>query len=276
MAVDMRNLEYVDEEAASKFECPLCISVLHDPVVVCKNEHHLCRSCFIMQRNGQKECPTCRSALQVREGQRFLKNRLEELVVRCPNWGCLETPMRSHVQAHQSTCPFSVIKCPHCATKMERRLFGDKSEHWHCDAVRFGCEFLGKSDSEVAVHLVDCAVFKCRARFEEYDRRLFALEQTAVPLGSMVAWAGRPDTLPKGWALCDGKEGRPDRQREFKQQVPRGSEKSRTKRSKRSTSSGDSSGVHIPRRRSRSGRRDGVVPIRDTHYSLAYIIRTAG
>lgn len=32
----------------------------------------------------------------------------------------------------------------------------------------------------------------------------------SVPLGGVVIWPGSPDTIPDGWALCDGTQGTPD------------------------------------------------------------------
>jgi len=268
--VDMTSLEYVNEQAAEKLLCPLCLSVLNDPVVVCRNEHHLCRTCSDEQRrsaDSPEECPECRERLHVKEGQRYLKSNLDELLVKCPNQvrGCSLTPTRGDVCAHVASCGFSVVKCEYCEAVMERQFLSEGS-HLHCDAVRFGCEFIGKSDTEVAVHLVDCAVFKCRPQFDEYERRIAALEQTALPVGAMIGWAGATASLPHGWALCDGKHERPDRRREFVKERQR--EKGRKHRSdsrKRRKRDRDKES------RSRTPRRSSSRSV--VRYSLAYIVR---
>jgi len=36
------------------------------------------------------------------------------------------------------------------------------------------------------------------------------LTSNLLPKGIVVAWSGDPANIPKGWALCDGKDGRPD------------------------------------------------------------------
>lgn len=253
-AVDMNSLEYVDQEAAGKLECPFCMSVLDDPVVVCKNEHHLCRACAKEQQRSSDRCPTCRKRLDIRDGQRFLRSSLNDLRVHCPNRarGCSRTLRREELAAHMTTCSFTVVTCMHCDVKMERRLLGENGVHWHCDAARFGCDFVGSSRSDVAVHIVDCAVFKCRSQFEQYERRIAALERAAVPVGAMVAWSGAPSTLRDGWALCDGRGGRPDRREEFVE------ERRSKKRKKR-------------RSCSRSGSAEGEGG--SAWYSLAYIVR---
>ncbi|MFC6492391.1 hypothetical protein [Ancylobacter dichloromethanicus] len=32
----------------------------------------------------------------------------------------------------------------------------------------------------------------------------------AMPKGAILMWAGDVNDLPRGWALCDGRDGRPD------------------------------------------------------------------
>lgn len=251
--LDLSTIEYVDPEAAGKLWCPLCMSVLEDPVVVCKNEHHLCRSCAREQRRISDRCPTCRKRLDIRDGQRFLRSSLDDLRAYCPNRvrGCCETLRREELRAHVARCPYSVVGCPHCDATMERRFLTDDGLHLHCDAAGFGCDFVGGGRAEVAAHVVDCAVCKCRPQFERYERQLAALERAAVPVGAMLAWAGPPTSLPSGWALCDGKCGRPDRREEFV-------EERRSKRRKRRRSGS----------RSRSRKES-----RGAWYSTAYIVR---
>ena len=36
-----------------------------------------------------------------------------------------------------------------------------------------------------------------------------------VPVGTIAMWSGALDTLPEGWALCDGENGTPDLRERF-------------------------------------------------------------
>ncbi len=36
------------------------------------------------------------------------------------------------------------------------------------------------------------------------------LSTGVIPRGMIMAWAGTPDNIPDGWALCDGQDGTPD------------------------------------------------------------------
>ena len=144
--------------------------------------------------------------------------------------------MASHVAA----CPEALVKCHHCSFTAERQHLSQT--HFHCDAARFGCEFVCASEDQVYVHLVDCVVSKCRGQFLEYERQITDLKQAVVPLGGMIAWSGNASEMPDGWALCDGRQGRPDFTSEFEL-------------------------VANPRKRRRG---EGGQPVR---YSRAYIIR---
>lgn len=210
--IETDDLEYVDAEAAGKVHCPMCLSVFFDPVLVCREEHHLCRPCAERLACGPKRacvCPTCRRKLHIRPGQRFLRGVVNELLVRCPSRGCAETPTREALPSHLGVCPFVVIKCDHCEATMERRQFA--AAHHHCDAARWGCEFVGSGDVEVSVHLAECAVFRCRRMFERFEQEIADLRCAAVPAGAMLPWHGPASRLPGGWAFCDGEDGRPDR-----------------------------------------------------------------
>lgn len=40
--------------------------------------------------------------------------------------------------------------------------------------------------------------------------RVDSIEKYIVPKGVILMWSGRSDTIPEGWALCDGQDGRPN------------------------------------------------------------------
>mmetsp|Transcript_35361 Transcript_35361/g.94160 ORF Transcript_35361/g.94160 Transcript_35361/m.94160 type:complete len:293 (-) Transcript_35361:76-954(-) len=236
----------------------MCSDVFNDPVVVCEGEHHLCRACMETLRRHHRhsrKCPECRRPFKIGAGQRFLKTMLDGLKVYCPNQarGCEATPKRGELRHHIEACPLTLVACLYCSEKMERRVM--VRSHLHCDAARFGCEFVAGCEAGVAVHLVECAVAKCRAQFERYERQIAELKLSVVPPGALIPWAGRRSRLPAGWALCDGERGRPDRSGDFE------------------VATSSSSGGRRKRRRLHDASDGGGAD--DVEYSLAYIIRQA-
>lgn len=243
----MSGLVYVDPSAAEQLQCPLCMDVFTDPVIVCRNEHHLCRQCAetaSQRTRDERKCPECRRKLHIGNGQRFLKNMLDQLRVYCPNRerGCQLVLKREDLKAHACDCPNALIKCQWCEASMERQLLA--LTHYHCDAARFGCEFVTETDEMVAVHMATCPVSKCRRMFESYERQIEDLRLLVVPSGAILPWSGIVSEVPSGWALCDGQDGRPDRTFDFEEAPDK------------------------KRRRCNSSHRD-------VRYSLAYIIRHA-
>merc|ERR1712151_1306521 len=41
------------------------------------------------------------------------------------------------------------------------------------------------------------------------------MEKKMVPCGALLPWSGLSSQVPEGWALCDGKAGRPDLRDQF-------------------------------------------------------------
>eukprot|EP00442_Polarella_glacialis_P000048 CAMPEP_0115104588 /NCGR_PEP_ID=MMETSP0227-20121206/35416_1 /TAXON_ID=89957 /ORGANISM="Polarella glacialis, Strain CCMP 1383" /LENGTH=313 /DNA_ID=CAMNT_0002501557 /DNA_START=32 /DNA_END=973 /DNA_ORIENTATION=- len=246
------ELEHVDEEAAEQVQCPMCHDVFMDPVLVCDAEHHLCRSCanslVMLPAQRDRKCPSCRQKVHIRDGQRFLRNMVAQLRVRCPNKarGCAETPTREQVESHVRACPYSVVKCEFCSLTTERQLLSHT--HHHCDAARFGCDFVSDNDSAVTMHLVDCPVSKCQRQFERYEKQIAKLQREVIPPGGILPWSGK--RLPEGWVLCDGQNGWPDLSQQF-----------------RSASLDEGSA----RKRRRGPDKRGISE--SGHYSFAYIVR---
>jgi len=226
--------------------CPLCLEVLTDPVQVCKREHHFCRGCAHTLKAlplRDRKCPECRGKLSITDGQRFLRNAVEHLRVRCPNQakGCSETPTRTTLDEHLADCPLQDVKCQHCSVTMERQLL--RALHHHCDATRFGCDFVADTDEEVTVHLAGCVVSKCRKAFQALEQENAELRRSVIPPGAIIAWSGLKTKLPADWVFCDGEHGSPDFSGDFQTSAKK-----------------------------RRGN-DGVVP--EVHYTFAYIMRRA-
>lgn len=214
----MSDLVYVETDAIDQFRCPVCRHVFRDPVMVCKNEHHVCKPCssVLEQRVlSQRECPECGQRLRITKGQKFLKRMVEQLLLHCPNRsrGCNATLKSVDLQAHLSVCPDQIITCKWCDTTMERQLLS--LTHHHCNAARFGCSFVAQNELLVDMHATECSLSKCHEQFASIESQIAELKQSCVPSGTMLPWCGKKSQMPTGWSLCDGRQGRPDLEMEF-------------------------------------------------------------
>ncbi len=57
----------------------------------------------------------------------------------------------------------------------------------------------------------NCTAMKtARETTQCLEEKITRLEKEALPAGAIVMWSGGLSSLPLGWRLCDGKEGRPN------------------------------------------------------------------
>ena len=54
-----------------------------------------------------------------------------------------------------------------------------------------------------------------RAMIKCLEEKIARLEREALPVGTIVIWSGRLESIPRGWKLCDGQGGRPNLQGRF-------------------------------------------------------------
>lgn len=93
-------------------ECPVCVEVNAEKIVVCQRGHRLCRACFNDLRNTPKTCPTCRGAFDNGPRRSLLAEELVAsagLDLRCKfaRRGCLAWPMKyPQIVAHEKGCEF--------------------------------------------------------------------------------------------------------------------------------------------------------------------------
>lgn len=184
----MLGLKFADALSAAQAEllqCPVCLDVLSDPVLVCTGEHHLCRKCADGLRTNK--CPVCRKKVKKSNPQRLVKNSLAKLRVHCPNKerGCDAVLFHPDMTAHLAVCPNEEVKCQHCEIMMERLQLSLR--HHHCKAVRFGCDFVAEGEEAIAAHQSECAVAKCSKQFESYDQQIAELKQEQSSLKRKVS-----------------------------------------------------------------------------------------
>ena len=56
---------------------------------------------------------------------------------------------------------------------------------------------------------------KLTERVEQKISEIAELKRHIMPKGTIVMWSGNRDNIPKGWLLCDGKNGTPDLRNRF-------------------------------------------------------------
>ena len=111
--------------------CCICHDVLNDPRLCHDKEHQFCLSCITQHLSNSPTCPECREDLTpetLKQPQRFLKNRLAELKIKCDyvERGCEHHPELGNLQDHVNQCGFAPVTCANCKTEINRK---DKYKH---------------------------------------------------------------------------------------------------------------------------------------------------
>lgn len=101
----------VDEELI----CPICTSVLEDPLQATPCEHAFCKNCIQLWMQRQPTCPVDRTALteqNLRCVPRILRNLLARLNISCDNkpYGCQVVLKLELLPAHLGECEFNPKK----------------------------------------------------------------------------------------------------------------------------------------------------------------------
>ena len=127
-----------------RFECPICLGFVQDPIEHVLCDQIFCRGCLKKTRL----CPTCRGdlgSLNIKSLNRYLRQDYSEIKLRCCNHsqGCTEICTMGNIQEHLRRCSFELVKCRHfgCQTQLKKR---DMREH----------------DKECLFRLVDCSYCK--------------------------------------------------------------------------------------------------------------------
>jgi len=109
MGYDLTRFEgAVDEELL----CPICGSILEEPVQTAKCEHAFCKLCIKQWLRHQSTCPVDRGPMDIKDltnVPRILKNLLSKLSVRCDHveYGCHMVVRLEHLNAHSKDCEFN-------------------------------------------------------------------------------------------------------------------------------------------------------------------------
>ena len=130
-----------DKEHIEKFVCPVCISIVHNPVQTSCG-HLFCLKCFEgIKSNADKatdlrvdrlppvrKCPTCMGTIEgepVRD--KFNEREVRNFRVKCPysengcSWDGYLPDVEKHLRTDSSSCQYQLLPCKRCGVKVERR-----------------------------------------------------------------------------------------------------------------------------------------------------------
>ncbi len=142
----MNPERFVDRASVEDFICPICLSVVKDPVV----EHMdcakiFCKTCFDQHELRSTKCPNCN--IETKGRTRGMNPLVREkiymkLLLRCSNRGCSETMCLSELPMHKTVCPFRPLPCTYCL----KMVYPDKITKHHsttCKAFPITCTIPG-------------------------------------------------------------------------------------------------------------------------------------
>ncbi|XP_028399180.1 E3 ubiquitin-protein ligase NRDP1-like [Dendronephthya gigantea] len=148
------------EVAVSKsFRCPICYSILKDPVMCRQNQHTFCRCCItkhLVSLSTTKDCPVCKEQLSLdtlSDPPRILTDYLSELKIRCEFFerGCKEFVELQNLARHTEACGYAPEVCsnPDCQVEVNRR---DLIHHecMECEERKLKCHSCDRMSGDVA------------------------------------------------------------------------------------------------------------------------------
>ena len=159
------------------FVCPVCIEIVSEPVQTSCG-HLFCKKCF----SAVKKCPVCRTDCESHQDH-FNKRKIRSLNVVCPNSvkGCEWSGELGYVEEHISSCPYQLMKCPHCGARDRPEVI--TTDHFTiCEEFPFpcpnGCGIGPVRRNKMGEHLETCSkqeihcVYKslgCKEALPRYD-----------------------------------------------------------------------------------------------------------
>ncbi|PFX14515.1 TNF receptor-associated factor 6-like [Stylophora pistillata] len=124
--------EYFDPPLESKYECPICLLGLREPVQTSCG-HRFCKGCIVRSiRDAGPKCPVDNERLSESQlyPDNFAKREMMDQDVFCrmkKQHGCTWKGKLGKLQEHLNVCDFIDVKCPKkCGREMQRK---DLKEH---------------------------------------------------------------------------------------------------------------------------------------------------
>ena len=77
-----------NEKLIQELTCPICLSILNDPILTLPNQHLFCSKCFysyLIKKNLEKNpiCPICKTSIESTMKPKFLNNILATIKMKC-------------------------------------------------------------------------------------------------------------------------------------------------------------------------------------------------
>ncbi|KAL9955416.1 hypothetical protein ACROYT_G036739 [Oculina patagonica] len=181
--------EYFDPPLESKYECPICLLGLREPVQTSCG-HRFCRGCIVRSiRDGDSKCPV--DAEHLTESQiypdNFAKREMMAFEVFCrttKQHGCTWKGPLHKLQDHLKECPFVLVSCTNlCGKQIQRK---DLQQHMEkeCNLRKIPCEYCQNDVlwNDTENHFETCSKYpekckKCEEEGIERDKMEFHLEQ---------------------------------------------------------------------------------------------------
>jgi hypothetical protein len=106
-------------------KCPICLTAADEPFETSCCGHIFCSSCI--QGITNSKCPICRCERFTFRENKFVKNLLNSIIVKCP-FGCEKSIKVSNTKIHRYQCNESIFKCSLKYCDLKCNFQGSKKE----------------------------------------------------------------------------------------------------------------------------------------------------
>lgn len=196
-------------EPAEDLKCPICFSVLSDPVQT-PCGHRFCKLCIGQQLRNNPVCPIDRTSLSQENifPDNAVRLQINRLRIRCPNHGkgCEWEGERSDKQSHLHQCTYSRGSCQLCGQLLALNLLDEHRKV--CPRRQVRCQYCSASlpFCDMPQHMDTCPKFpvlcpnNCsqRSMAREAVRGHLETDCPRQPVKCDLAAFGCTDKVPRG------------------------------------------------------------------------------